>query len=142
MPRFWSRSIQYIGEKLGREVTIDKDFQNLLTKIEKTEKGFSAFRSVIQNFNSYVEKFSKFFSDINEALHLIYDNTPYYSFIEEFLVKQQIIRVHIEDMNKLLTKLYSRSSEWYKIFEDGKKRLVERENKRKEKNMIITKINY
>ena len=35
-------------------------------------------------------------------------------------------------MNKLLTKLYSRSSEWYKIFEDGKKRLVERENKRKE----------
>jgi hypothetical protein len=35
-------------------------------------------------------------------------------------------------MSKLLVKLCSRSSEWDKIFEDGKKLLVERENKRKE----------
>ena len=132
MPKFWSRGLQYIGEKLGREVTEDKDFEKLLTKIDKTEKGFTAFRSVIQNFNSYFEKFSKFFSDISEALNLIYSNTPYYAFIEEFVVKQQLISVHIEDMNKLLIKLYSRSSEWDKIFEDGKKQLVEREEKRKE----------
>ena len=132
MPKFWSRGLQFIGEKLGREVTEDKDFENLLTKVDKTEKGFIAFRSVIQNFNSYFEKFTKFFSDISEALNLIYSDTPYYAFIEEFVVKQQLLSVHIEDMNKLLVKLYSRSSEWDKIFEDGKKKLVERENKRKE----------
>lgn len=132
MPKFWSRGLQYIGEKLGREVTSDKDFENLLTKIDMTEKGFIALRSVIQNFNSYMEKFSKFFSDVNDALKLIYSDTPYYNFIEEFLVKQQIINVHVEDMSKLLIKLYSRSSEWDKIFEDGKKLLVEREAKRKE----------
>ena len=132
MPKFWSRGLQYIGEKLGREVTSDKDFENLLTKIDMTEKGFIALRSVIQNFNSYMEKFSKFFSDVNDALKLIYTDTPYYNFIEEFLVKQQIINVHVEDMSKLLIKLYSRSSEWDKIFEDGKKLLVEREAKRKE----------
>ena len=109
MPKFWSRGLQYIGEKLGREVTEDKDFENLLTKVDKTEKGFIAFRSVIQNFNSYFEKFTKFFSDISEALNLIYFDTPYYAFIEEFVVKQQLISVHIEDMNKLLVKLYSRS---------------------------------
>ena len=62
MPKFWSRGLQFIGEKLGREVTEDKDFENLLTKVDKTEKGFIAFRSVIQNFNSYFEKFTKFFS--------------------------------------------------------------------------------
>ena len=132
MPKFWSRGLQYIGEKLGREVTEDKDFENLLIQIDKTEKGFIALRSVIQNFNSYMEKFSKFFGDINEALNLIYQGTPYYSFIEELLVKQQLISVHIEDMSRLLIKLYSRSSEWDKIFEDGKKQLVEREAKRKE----------
>ena len=86
----------------------------------------------MQNFNTYMEKFPKFFKDIASALQLIYSNTPYYPFIEEFLIKQELLEVHFEDMNKLLIKLCSRSSEWDKIFEDGKKQLVERENKRKE----------
>jgi hypothetical protein len=64
-------------------------------------------------------------------LDLIYSKTPYYSLIEEFLVKQQLIKVHIEDMKKLLNKLYSRSSEWDKIFTEGKNQLLEREEKRK-----------
>ena len=79
-----------------------------------------------------MEKFSTFFTDLSNALTLIYSNTPYYAFIEEFLVKQQIIKVHIEDMSKLLLKLLSKSSEWDKIFEEGKKQLIQRENKRKE----------
>jgi hypothetical protein len=132
MQKFFSRGLQYLGEKLGGEVTEDKDFEKLLIQVDKTEKGFTAFRSVMQNFNTYMEKFPKFFTDIGDALKLIYSNSPYYSFIEEFLIKQQLIRDHIEDMSKLLVKLCSRSSEWDKIFEDGKKLLVERENKRKE----------
>ena len=120
MPNFWSRGLQYIGEKLGAEITQDKDLDKILNKIDKIEKGFSQFRTIIQNFNSYVEKFSTFFNDLNNALDLIYSNTPYYSLIEEFLVKQQLIKVHIEDMKKLLNKLYSRSSEWDKIFTEGK----------------------
>ena len=131
MPNFWSRGLQYIEEKFGGQFTEDKDFEKLLILIDKTEKGFSAFRTVIQNFNSYVEKFSTFFTDLKSALYLIYSNTPYYPFIEEFLVKQEIINVYIEDMNKLLIKLFSRSSEWDKIFADTKNKLEEREEKRK-----------
>lgn len=132
MPKFWRRGLQYLGEKLGGEITEDKDFEKLLLQVDNTEKGFSSFRSVMQNFNTYMEKFPKFFKDIANALQLIYSNTPYYPFIEEFLIKQELLEVHFEDMNKLLIKLCSRSSEWDKIFEDGKKQLVERENKRKE----------
>ena len=132
MPKFWRRGLQFLGEKLGGEITEDKDFEKLLLQVDNTEKGFSSFRSVMQNFNTYMEKFPKFFNDIANALKLIYSNTPYYPFIEEFLIKQQILEVHFEDMNKLLIKLCSRSSEWDKIFEEGKKQLVERENKRKE----------
>ena len=132
MQKFWRRSLQFLGEKLGGEITEDKDFEKLLLQVENTEKGFSSFRSVMQNFNTYMEKFPKFFNDIANALKLIYSNTPYYPFIEEFLIKQQLLEVHFEDMNKLLIKLCSRSSEWDKIFEDSKKQLVERENKRKE----------
>ena len=131
MPNFWSRGLQYIEEKFGGQFTEDKDFEKILIQIDRTEKGFSDFRTVIQNFNSYVDKFSTFFLDLKNALNLIYSNTPYYSFIEEFLVKQEIINVYIEDMNKLLIKLYSRSSEWDKIFGDAKNKLIEREEKRK-----------
>ena len=131
MPNFWSRGLQYFEEKFGGEITKDKDLEKMLIKIEKIEKGFTSFRAVIQNFNSYVEKFSAFFSDLSEALELIYSNTPYYSIIEEFLVKQQIINIHIEDMGKLLNQLYSRSSEWDNIFTEGKNKLEEREEKRK-----------
>ena len=132
MAKFFRRGLQFIGEKFGSEITIDKDFVKLLNQVDNTEKGFTDFRFVMQNFNTYIEKFPKFFTDISNALKLIYSNTPYYPFIEELLIKQQLLNVHLEDMNKLLIKLCSRSSEWDKIFQDVKKKLVERENKRKE----------
>ena len=97
MPNFWSRGLQYLEEKFGAEITKDKDLEKMLIKIEKIEKGFASFRTVIQNFNSYFEKFSTFFSDLSKSLELIYSNTPYYSIIEEFIVKQQIINIHIEE---------------------------------------------
>ena len=86
----------------------------------------------MQNFNTYIEKFPKFFTYISTALKLKYSNTSYYPFTEELLFKQQLLNVHLDDMNKLIIKLCSRSSKWDKIFEDAKKKLVERENKKKE----------
>ena len=55
MPKFWRRSLQFLGEKLGGEITEDKDFEKLLLQVDNTEKGFSSFRSVMQNFNTYME---------------------------------------------------------------------------------------
>jgi hypothetical protein len=131
MPNFWSRGLQFIEEKFGGTVTEDKDFEIILQKIAKTEKGLYSFRTVLQNFNSYIEKFCSFFTDLNNALNLIYDGSPYYIFIEEFICKQQIINNHFEDLNKLLLKLYSRTSEWSRIFESAKNQMLEREEKRK-----------
>ena len=131
MPNFWTRGWQYIEEKLGGEVTEDKDFENILKKMEITEKGLASLRTVLLNFNSYIEKFCSFFIDLNNALNLIYENSPYYLFVEEFVCKQQIVNTHFEDLSKLLIKLYSRTSEWDRIFETAKNQLVERENKRK-----------
>ena len=131
MPNFWSRGKQFIEEKFGGTVTEDKDFEVALKKIETTEKGLSNLRTILQNFNSYIEKFCSFFIDLNKALNLIYDNSPYYIFIEEIVCKQQIINTHFEDLNKLLLKLYSRTSEWDRIFEKAKNQMIEREEKRK-----------
>ena len=131
MPNFWSRGLQFIEEKFGGAFTEDKDFEIVLKKISTTEKGLSSLRTVLQNFNSYIEKFCSFFIDLNNALNLIYDNSPYYIFIEEIVCKQQIINTHFEDLNKLLLKLYSRTSEWDRIFEKAKNQMIEREEKRK-----------
>ena len=131
MPNFWSRGLQFIEEKFGGTVTEDKDFEIILKKIATTEKGLYSLRTVLQNFNSYIEKFCNFFTDLNNALNLIYDNSPYYIFIEEIVCKQQIINTHFEDLNKLLLKLYSRTSEWDRIFETARNQMLEREEKRK-----------
>jgi len=131
MPNFWSRGVQYFEEKLGADITTDKDFDISLKKIQSTEKGLSLLRLVLQNFNSYIDKFCNFFVDLNNAMNLIYENTPYYIFIEQFICKQEIINTHFNDLNKLVAKMYLRTSEWSRIFESAKNQLTERENKRK-----------
>ena len=57
MPNFWSRGLQYLEEKLGATTTDDKDFENLLKRIDITEKGLASLRTVLQNYNSYIENF-------------------------------------------------------------------------------------
>ena len=144
MPNFWSRGLQFLEEKLGAQVTEDKDFENILKKIEITEKGLTSLRTILQNFNSYTEKFCSFFIDLKNALNLIYENSPYYLFIEEVVCKQQIVVTYFEDLSRLIIKLYSRTSEWSQIFESARSQLEERENKRKiydhyEKKMLKIK---
>lgn len=131
MPNIWSRGLQYLEEKFGAQITKDKDLEDILTQIQITGKGLTSLRAVLLSFNSYTEKFCSFFDELNSALKLIYENTPYYIFIEEVLCKQQIISTHFEDLNKLLIKLYSKTSEWDRIFELPKDLLLEREKKRK-----------
>ena len=131
MPNFWSRSWQFLEEKLGGEITEDEDFINILNQIQITEKGLLNLKTVLLNFDSYIKKFCSFFVDLNNALQLIYENTPYYIFIEELVCKQQIVTTHFEEFGKLLTKLKFKTSEWNNLFDTVKNKLIERENKRK-----------
>ena len=47
MPNFWTKGWQYIEEKLGGQVTEDKDLENILKRIEITEKGLTSLRTVL-----------------------------------------------------------------------------------------------
>ena len=57
---------------------------------------------VLQNFLSYYEKFSEYLTDINAALKLIYEDSPFYNFTEEITCKHQIIKSEFEEMNKTI----------------------------------------
>ena len=50
MPNFWSKSGQFIAEKIFGCRTKDEDFNKVCETMKSTEKGLSSLKSVIQNF--------------------------------------------------------------------------------------------
>ena len=131
MPNFWSKAGQYITEKISGIRTQDEDFLKACEKMKNTEKGLSSLRNVLQNFLTYSENFKKYFSDFNSSIKLIYMDSPFYSFTEEITCKHQIIQSEIEEMNKKMNILFSKTSEWSIIFDSAKEQIKIREEKRK-----------
>ena len=131
MPNFWSKSGQFISEKIFGERTKDEDFNKVCETMKSAENGLSCLKSTIQNFSSYSNIFKKYFSEINTALQLIYVNSPFSDFVEEITVKHQIIQAEIDEMNKKMNTLFSKTSEWSIIFNSAKELIKTREEKRK-----------
>ena len=103
MPNFWSKSGQFISEKIFGSRTKDEDFNKVCETMKSTENGLSSLKSVIQNFSSYSNVFKKYFSEINTAFQLIYANSPFSDFVEEITVKHQIIQAELEEMKLIYT---------------------------------------
>lgn len=131
MPNFWSKAGQFISEKISGSRTKDNDIETACEKMKNTEKGLLSLKFVLQNFLSYYEKFSKYFTDINAALKLIYEDSPFYNFTEEITCKHQIIKSEFEEMNKKLNNILSKTTEWNIIFNSAKEQIKIREEKRK-----------
>jgi hypothetical protein len=131
MPNFWSKAGQYISEKISGSRTQDEDFTKACEKMRNTEKGLSSLKTVLQNFISYYENFKKYFSDINSSIQLIYMDSPFCNFTEEITCKHQIIQAEFEEMNKRMSILFSKTSEWSIIFDSAKEQIKTREEKRK-----------
>ena len=131
MPNFWSKTVQNISEKISGERTCDKDFEQLCEKMKISEKGLAALKTVIQNFTLYNENFRKYFTDINAAMKLLYEGSPYFELVEQILCKHQIIQGELEELNKNITKLFLKTSEWSRIYNSSKELIKDREEKRK-----------
>ena len=131
MPNFWTKASQYLSEKFSGVRTQDEDFEKSIEKMKNTEKGLNNLKNVLHDFPNYTKKFTEFFSDLNSAIQLIYEGSPYNLFIDEIIGKQSIVLTHFSQMNKIANNLLSKTSEWERIFEPPKKNLDEREEKRK-----------
>ena len=131
MPNFWSKAGQFISEKISGSRTQDNDIATACEKMKNTEKGLLSLKFVLQSFLSYYEKFSNYFTDINAALKLIYEDSPFYNFTEEITCKHQIIKSEFEEMNKKLNNILSKTTEWNIIFNSAKEQIKIREEKRK-----------
>ena len=131
MPNFWTKAGQFISEKISGSRTQDEDFLKACEKMKNTEKGLFSLKTVLQNFLSYSEHFKKYFSDFNSAIKLIYMDSPFYNFTEEITCKHQIIQAELEEMNKKMNILFSKTSEWSIVFDSAKEQIKSREEKRK-----------
>ena len=131
MPNFWSKTSQYISEKISGSRTQDEDILKACEKMKNTEKGLFSLKAVLQNFLSYSESFKKYFTDFNTSIKLIYMDSPFYNFTEEITCKHQIIQAEFEEINKKMNILFSKTSEWNIIFESAKELIKTREEKRK-----------
>ena len=131
MPNFWTKAGQFISEKISGSRTQDEDFLKACEKMKNTEKGLFSLKTVIQNFLSYSEHFIKYFSDFNSAIKLIYMDSPFYNFTEEITCKHKIIQAELEEMNKKMNILFSKTSEWSIVFDSAKEQIKSREEKRK-----------
>lgn len=131
MPNFWSKAGQFISEKISGSRTKDEDIVKVCEKMKNTEKGLSSLKLVLQNFLSYFDHFSKYFTDINSAMKLIYQDSPFYNFTEEIICKHQRIQLELGEMQKKMNTLLSKTSEWSIIFNSAKEQIKIREEKRK-----------
>ena len=131
MPNFWTKSGQFISEKIFGSRTNDEDFNKLCETMKNTEKGLSSLRTVFQNFVTYSDNFKKYFLEFNSAIKSIYESSPFQGFIEEIIVKHQIIQAELEEANKKMNNLFSKTSEWSIIFNSAKEEIKIREEKRK-----------
>ena len=131
MPNFWSKSGQFFSEKFFGSRTKDEDFNKLCETMKSTEKGLASLRIILQNFKTYTENFKKYFTDFNDALKLLYANSPFVDFIEEITVKHLIISSELDEVNKKMNILCSKTSEWSIIFNSAKDQIKTREEKRR-----------
>ena len=131
MPNFWSKSGQFFSEKFFGSRTKHDDFNKLCETMKSTEKGLATLRTILQNFKIYTENFKKYFTDFNTALKLIYANSPFVDFIEEITVKHLIISSELDEVNKKMNILCSKTSEWSIIFNSAKDQIKTREEKRR-----------
>jgi hypothetical protein len=131
MPNFWRKAGQFINETILNNKTTDEDYQELYNQMLGTEIGINSLKTILKNFNAYSEPFCKYIKTLNDALNEIYKDSPLISLIGKITTNHDLILKDIDSFRKIISKLYSKTSEWDTIFEKAKQTHKVREEKRK-----------
>ena len=131
MPNFWTKAGQFISEAISDNKTKDEDYQFLCDQMIRTETGINSLKNILKNYNTYSDPFYKYIKIINDALNQIYKDTPLLPVIEHITANHELILKDLDYLGKIISKLYSKTSEWDTIFEKAKEVKKTREEKRK-----------
>ena len=131
MPNIWSKAGQFIAETISGAKTKDEAYKIASEKMLKTEQGINSLKSVLANYNKWVEGFCKYIKELNEAIQLIYKDTPFQPVVDNFMTKNNLILSEMDQLSKNVAKLHSKTSAWDQIFIQAKELKKSREEKRK-----------
>lgn len=127
---FLSKASSIITEAISGEKTNDKEYQTLCLKMSKIESGINSLKGVLKGYQTYSEPFCKYLKLLNDSINRIYKNSPLKIEVNEIILKHELILKDIANLGKLISKLYSKTSEWDTIFDKAKKSIKVREEKR------------
>jgi len=129
---FWNNAAHYISDVFTYdEKTTDVDYQHLCDKMTNIENGISSLRTILKEHKNYVEPFCQYIKTLNESIKIIYDDSPLKSYVDNIILRHELILKEIQDLCKKLNKLNTATSEWSTIFKKAKESIKVREEKRK-----------
>ena len=131
MPNFWTKAEQFIGESLNGPRTKDKEFDKLTEKMKTVEIGLSNLKQILQKMPTILNQLELTFRELIISINQIYNNSPFKDITKEIQNKQELIEIEFSNFSKTISKIFSKTSEWTKIFNIPKEQIKLREDKRK-----------
>ena len=128
---FFSKASNFITDAISGEKTKDAQYQLVCSKMSILESGITSFKTILKGYKTYSEPFSKYLKTLNDSINKIYKYSPLKIEITEIINSHTLILKDLENMGKIISKLYSKTSEWDTIFVKAKESIKIREEKRK-----------
>lgn len=129
MPNFWSKAGKFFTDSDSDE-TKDEDYQKAYEQMKNTESGLINLKNLLKGFNSTTQPVIKFIKELNDSIEKLFKDTPFKEY-KSLISRTELILGDIDTLNKAVAKLYSKASEWDKIFEQAREKNKIREDKRK-----------
>jgi hypothetical protein len=131
MPNFWTKAGQFISEAISKNKTKDEDYKFLYSQMKDKESGILTLKSILKDFASFSEPFYKYIKTMNEAIYEVYKDSPVKVQIELIINRHELMIKDIDNLSKIILKLYSKTSAWDTIFDKARASKKERDEKRK-----------
>ena len=131
MTNLCEKAGQFMMEEITGAKLNEEEYKKACNQMIVTESGIDSLKSLLKNFSSWVDPFSKFIKEFNESIKKIYKNTPFNSYIDSIIYSQELIINELDTSNKEIVKIYSKTSAWNLIFQQAKEQKKIREEKKK-----------
>ena len=131
MPNFWSKAEQFIGESLNGPRTKDKEYEKITEKMKAVELGLINLKQILQKLQVASNQMELVFKELNMVCYQIYQDSPYLNAIEGIQLKNKNIEKEFSNFSKIISNIFSKTSELTKVFNIPKEQIKIREEKRK-----------
>ena len=127
----WNKAGNFITNAISRDKTKDEKYQSFCKKMYLIESGIKSLKAILKGYNTYLDPFCKYLKTLNESINKIYKNSPLRIEVNEIIKTHESILKEIHNLEKIISKLHSKTSEWDAIFEKAKESIRIRDEKRR-----------